>query len=915
MKRLFLACVFGVASAGATWAGTTGKITGRVVDAQTGDPLPGVNIIIEGTTLGAATDVDGEYVILNVPPGTYSLVASMIGYQKMRKIQVVVRVDLTTRVDFELQQTVVDLGRTVEVVAERPIIQPDITSSRAILSSEQIEAMPVENFHQVLQLQAGVVQGSAGELHIRGGRSGEVVYMIDGISVTDPFSSGLGVSVENSAIQELEFVSGTFNAEYGQAMSGIINIVTKEGTEEYTGGLRAYFGDWVSDHDAIFYNIGDVKPTAVKDLQANLSGPVPLLGSKTTFFFNGRFLDSEGWLWGLRRYSPQDSNDFSNPDSTLWHIEETGDRKPVPMNPYRKFSGLFKLAHSLNPNMKVTLTLLMDDRWSKPYWHKYKLNPDGVPNYYKRGYTGILTWTHQLSPRTFYTLKYSYFYSNHKTYVYEDPYDPRYVSADRFKASSGYRFYAGGVYMGHSYRSTLTHGVKFDITSQVTKVHQVKTGFEYRWNRLWYERFTILVDERSNWKPIVPYPWVPGFESSPNYDSYTRHPHDMAYYIQDKIELKDMIVNVGIRYERFWPDGWFPADPRDPDVYNPIRPAHKYKNWDSKRPKDELVPYTLEERKAFWYKSAKPKDQISPRIGVAYPISDRGVIHFSYGHFLEIPEYAYLYTNPDFEVGMGLSTTMGNPDLEPQRTVSYEFGLQQQISDDIGIDITAYYKDIRNWLGTEIHETYIAGNRYALYINRDFANVRGIVFSLEKRHRNWVSANIDYTYGVAEGSASEPTAAFYDALAGLEPEKQLVPLNWDQTHTLNAVITVGKLPDWSVSLVASYGSGLPYTPQYRGYRISFENSERKPVRFTVDLRMQRTFHFRGLRFALFANIYNLFDRLNEDFVYTDTGRATYTLIPRYTGRVYGPNTLEEYLVRPDYYSEPRQIKLGFEIGF
>ncbi len=914
MRRVAL--LAGVCLALLPWgllAGTTGKIVGKVQDAKTGDPLPGVNIIIEGTSLGAATDANGEYVILNVPPGTYNLVASMIGYTRERKIGVVVRVDLTTQVNFRLEETVVELGRTVEVVAERPLIQPDITSSRAILSSEQIEAMPVENFHQVLSLQAGVVEGAAGELHIRGGRAGEIVYMIDGISVTDPFSSGLAISVENNAIQELEVVSGTFNAEYGQAMSGVVNIVTKEGSDKFRGEATFYFGDWLSSHKNIFYHIEDVNPFAVQDLQTSLSGPLGL--GKATFLFTGRYLNSEGWLWGVRRYSPQDSNDFSNPDPARWHIEETGDGKPVPMNPYRKYSGHLKLAQPITPNIKLTLSLLADDIWWKNYAHKFKLNPDGVPNHYKRGYTGILTWTHQLSPRTFYTLKYSHFYSKHKAYVYEDPYDPRYVSPLRFNASSGYRFYAGGVSMGHSYRSTQTHIFKFDITSQVNKTHEVKTGLEYRWNKLWMEAFTILVDERSNWKPLVPYPWVPGFESSPNYDTYVHHPQELAWYIQDKIELKDMIVNIGVRYERFWPDGKILADPRDPDVYNPIRPVHKYKNWDPSLPKDQLIPYTLEERKQFWYKPATPKDQISPRIGVAYPITERGVIHFSYGHFLEIPEYAYLYTNPDFEVGMGLSTTIGNANLEPQRTVSYEFGLQQQLTDNMAIDVTAFYKDVRNLLGTEIHETYIAGNRYALYINRDYGNIRGITFSLKKRHSNWVSANIDYTYGVAEGNASDPASAFYDAANGLEPEKQLVPLNWDQTHTLNGVITVGSLSKWSVSLVGRYGSGLPYTPEYRGFRVSFENSERKPPRFTLDLRMHRLFRFGRFRTAVYLNIYNLLDRLNEDYVFNDTGRAGYSLIPTYTGEVYGPNTLEEYLVRPDFYSEPRQIKVGFEVGF
>ena len=316
-----------------------------------------------------------------------------------------------------------------------------------------------------------------------------------------------------------------------------------------------------------------------------------------------------------------------------------------------------------------------------------------------------------------------------------------------------------------------------------------------------------------------------------------------------------------------------------------------------------------------WFKSAKAKYQISPRIGIAFPITDRGVIHFSYGHFLQIPAYSYLYANPEFEVSSGLSSTMGNADLEPQRTISYEIGLQQQLSDEIGVNITGFYKDVRNLLGTQILETYAAGDRYALYINRDYGNVRGITFTLDKRYSNYLSGKLDYTYSIAEGNASDPQAAFYDAANDVDPEKQLVSLDWDQRHTLNGSVTIGKPGEWNISFIGQLGSGLPYTPEFRGTRTAFENAGRKPSRFNVDMRANKMVRFGKLQVGFYMNVYNLFDNKNEDFVYTDTGRATYTLIPTYTPEQAGPNTLQEYLTRPDYYSSPREVKIGMSIGF
>jgi len=972
MRKLsYFTLTFFVLLTGLTYAGTTGKISGIVRDSQTNEPLPGANIVIDGTTMGAATDLNGSFFIVNVAPGTYTLKAMMMGYTTTRVTEVRVNVNLTTTVNINLSPTVLDMGNEVTIVAERPMIQKDITSSRAIIGTEEIAAMPVENFQQVLNLQAGVVQGSSGEMHVRGGRSNEITYLVDGISVTDPYASSMSVSIENSAIQELELVSGTFNAEYGQAMSGIVNIVTKEGAKDYHGELRSYIGDYFSTDNDLFFNIDEVNPFSIQDFQASLNGPVPFMNNKMTFFASGRRYDTDSYLYGIRRYSPQDSNAYAGTDTSGWIVEETGDGALIPMSAYDKWSGQMKLAYSFTPSMKLTYNFIFDNAQSTSYSHKYKLNPDGRSRSYSKSFNSIAIWTHTLSPRTFYNIKYSNIYNEGKSYVYEDPLDPRYVSDKRFNTASTYQFYMGGVSLGHYNRYTQTNIYKFELTSQINNTHQIKGGVEFRWNKLYYDNYSVIVDQSNNYVPYIP------DETMLSHDDYSSYPRDFSAYIQDKIELKDMIVNLGVRFEYFDPNSHLLTDDRDPNLWKPnkysilnaVTPEKTYSvkvpvridpvtgeetiiNPNSGDPMgskhDEIRLLVLNSEKQEeartlydvtlvdttngnpisvgsmnWFTDTEPKYQISPRIGIAYPITDKGVIHISYGHFLQIPDYRYLYTNPEFEVNLGsgmASTLMGNADLKPQRTVSYEIGLQQQLTNEIAVDITGFYKDIRNLLGTKIISTY-SQDMYAVYVNRDYGNVRGITIALKKRYSNYVSGALDYTYSVSEGNASDPNTAYQDQRSGKEPEKQLVPLDWDQTHTLNMSVNVSKPRDWGISLIAQYGSGLPYTPTssglqgFQNLQTTFVNSNRKPANFNVDLKMHKEIFFNKLQFSLFLNIYNLFDRRNEDYVYSDTGRANYTLSQLTIPEVPGPNTLDEYFNRPYYYSAPRSIRAGLAVSF
>lgn len=883
-------------------AGTTGKIVGRASDAGTREGLPGVNVIVEGTSLGAVTDLEGQYLILRVPPGIYSLRAKVLGYTEMTYDRVQVSIDKTTTVDFSLSQTVLQTGQTITVTATKPLVERDLTSTVATVNSEIIGRLPVDNMQDVINLQAGVVDG-----HFRGGRSGEVGYLIDGISINDVYSGSSAVQVENTAVQELQVISGTFNAEYGQAMSGIVNVVTKEGGDSYHGSLTSYVGDYVSAHTDIFWNVDAFNP--ITNLEGTLSGPVPALHNRLTFFASGRFYDNEGAIYGRRIFLPSDSANFPSSDVRDWYIESHGQGRRftsqqdfshyadslrqsadyVAMRPSRRYTGQIKLAWKLSDANKLEYEGLVQRQKYREYDHQFRYDPDGDFWRHQLGWNNGLTWTSVVNQRNFFTVKMARFYTDYKQYVYADPYDTRYVNPKLLDAASGNAFLTGGQQMWHFLRNTTTSVGKVDFTSQATNEHQLKLGLEYRQHRMWLRSFEIRLNRDTQWKPHVP----SVTKNVQNNDEYLLRPLEVSAYVQDKIELAYMVVNAGVRYDYFRSDGVVPLDFLQPAA-SPLR-------------------------------TPKISQQLSPRFGLSYPITDRGAIHISYGHFFQIPNFEFLFSNPDFELYATadygstspperVPNTIGNAELKPQKTTIYEIGLQQQLGADLSLEVTAYFKDIRNLLGTEILHT-TTGIRYARFINRDYGGVKGLTFAFEKRLTGGFGATIDYTYQIARGDASDPASAFLDAEAGREPQKQLVPLNWDRTHSLNLSLTAGDARVWSVSLIGRLGSGLPYTPTQQNVRTAVENSERKPAFSNFDFYAYRNFRVGGQNLNLFVRIYNLLDQKNELDVYSDTGRANYTLTAQNSGTIFGVNSLADYLARPNFYSDPRQILAGIGLEF
>jgi hypothetical protein len=964
----------------ALFAGSTGKISGRIIDASSLMPLQGANVVVEGTFLGAATDDKGDYVILNVPPGLFTLQITMIGYKRTVMQQVRVSVDLTTKIHAALNPTVLTADESVTVVAERPLVQPDMTGSLASVGADEIQNLPVQSLNDVLEIQAGVVR-DGDDFHVRGGRAGEVAYWVDGVATTDVFGGGNANPVEKNVIQELQVVSGTFNAEYGQAMSGIVNIITKEGGRKTAGNATAYIGDYASGHDVytvlkkVGTSVDPVRGTVseiedrdnplsrfnpVADGDFTLSGPVPGLGDRFSFFANGRYFSDEGYLYGRRWYLPQGLR---------------GDSSLVPLRPYASYSGMGKLTCRMS-NLKFNYSLYLND-WNmdRSTGHAFKYTPDAGLQVKGSGITQILAWNHVLSPNFFYEARVSRLYRENESYVYEDPYmtphwmvyvpgdsltgsftldldtdegktrleelkrdkipleyyidpsDPQgYVHPDSLRDPAAYSFYRAGMSRDHYFQSTAYWVGKLDFTGQINAVHQMKAGFEFRLHDLALNTFTLQANRYSDRdEEIVPFePWVPPV-SNIYHDQYNRKPVEASAYIQDKVELKHMIVNIGLRFDYFNSRSVIPRDPGDPNIYDPFLAGNRYRNPEAA---DSLrIPYTPDERRAFMHQKADSKTQISPRLGIAYPITDRGIIHFSYGHFFSMPGFQHLYDSPDFKLYSGGGRTIvGNADLDAERTVMYEIGLQQQITDNVALDVTLFYRDVRDWVGTSpLIITEKPGVAYSRYENKDYSNVRGITLDLKKRYSGRFSANVYYMFQVAEGSYSNPDDAFFALQAEQEPRLALIPLNWDQRHTLNSVVT-GSYRGWTATLMGKLQTGRPYTPSFgRGSRVGTtayvgyrDNSSRLPTTSSLDLRIQKQIRVGGMTAAFFATLYNLFDQKGEVWVYTETGTARYStnISPDYAG--YDParvGTVRDLVRQPDWYISPRQIQAGVQVTF
>lgn len=867
------------------WAGTAGKIAGVIKDADNGIPLPGASVIIKGTSIGTSTDEDGEYFILNVPVGTYTLEASLIGYQNVMQTEVTVLLDLTTPLDFQLNSTPVELKAGVTVVATRPLIQKDLTSSTDMVIREQLDNLPnAVGIQPVISNMAGTVVDDQGYLHVRGGREATVSYFLDDIYIQDPLVGQPGTRVPPEALEELNLTTGGFTAEYGEALSGVINAITREGGPSFSGRIKAYDG-LAHSYQVQTGEYGGLKRNNNHSVIFNLGGPLMFKDSdRATFFVSAERIWSDGYL---------------------------------PHNEREITSGTGKISLRPASDFKLVLSGNYYSRDLLRYAHRdvnrisYDFNLDGLGKIRNKSYSLGAKMTYPASSNTFYSVKLSHFHTDLKLAPehlfdlywdqwpgYEEDSSGVYVGTiddDNYNPSEEY-FYTGftsapDYYPRYHYRRSRYTSLGFDFISQVNKYNQIKFGGEYRANRLKWD------DKQF-------------FNARPYGEKYEVNPNYAAVYLQDKLELKDIIVNAGIR-----------LDYLDADI----------DYWDDPVAKENKV-------------HTKTKTQISPRLGVSHPISDRSVVHFSYGYYFQVPAYQYMFANLQADLTTGYPL-VGNPDMEAEKSIAYELGVNHALTDEVTMKVTTYYKDLNNLASTR--EVIYAGGSYTQFVNADYGTVKGVDLILTKRPGlGNLSGTVNYSYMIAKGNASSAYEGYYDYFtegtsAPVWPVREY-PLDFDQRHTLSVDLDYRVPRDWrgsflgtplpgawGLNVLAKYGSGMPYTKtDDQGNRLGALNEGRMPATYTVDIKLNKDFYpfdNKDLHLSFFTEVVNLFDRRNVLNVYSNTGKPDddgyhYELTVDPDGD--GPLTAEDvnryYRLLandPGNYDAPRTLRWGVEFVF
>ena len=928
-------------------AQTYGKLTGRVIDAETKDPLPGAAIEIPDLNIGTVSDVDGYYVILNVPPGTYDVKASMLGYNPVTVKGVRIDAGRTTELNFSLTPTVIKVGEVV-VIAERPVIKKDLTASVSIIESEEMKQLPVANVGQVVTQQAGVLE--RGGLIVRGGRPDEVVYVIDGAEVRDPYYGTTDIEVPLEAIEETSINKGGFGAEYGTVSSGVINIVTKEGRDRYeltvrgrTGDFSALgsLGEWLdADPSDPYYRLltgeKEVHKERLNRLEIGLGGPlIPNMKNPPRFYFSadiqrdkGRFPHQDDsrnnfqwkltWspvsniklftsgVWFARNYqvySPSwrlfleglpDREQLSRQfvfginhlvsDKTYWELRvsnfETSlkwdvfedangdgidDFSDFDHDTYSDYSRAYLEFIGLNVDSLQELGLVKDiftyngAEYVELWYHTWETAGQGYYPSFALGQREVLDFWVVETPAGD-TIR------DVIALIVQDgdslgiTYDQDTVEIARVIEEIGNQYTRNPLVnyyrTPHHWDKGQTFQIRWDWVSQVTPNHQLKAGIEYKTHTLYQYDIDYVSQIYTEVVGIRPDVERTAFDpDSELYEFVEVHPKNFAAYIQDKMEFGGIIGNVGFRFDYFDPAAYYPADWLDP-VYNPFQ-GGRIKNPVKAKP--------------YWY--------ISPRIGISHPISERDVLHFTYGHYFQVPTFRHLYENLNHFYATGGFPRVGNPSLKPQKTISYEVGVKHAFNRFLVLDVTGFYKDISDLVQSRMLQIAGGARQVTTFFNEDYASVRGLEFSLDKRPGGTflpdLSFSIRYTFQVARGSFSSPFEGYITQWRGYPLPEEEHPLNWDRRHslTVNLIYTVPQdkrifgIPGTeglSFSVVHTSGSGYPWTPTIRSDRDALEkiNSERFPATHQTDLRIAKSFKIGPVAFQAFANIYNLFNRRN-----------------------------------------------------
>jgi outer membrane receptor protein involved in Fe transport len=869
--RLLWSCLCAGLAASSAWAGTTGRIAGRVLDAKK-QPLPGVTVAMIGVQLGALTDENGAFTILNIPSGTYSARAALLGYRAITTTNVLVSADETTRLDLVLEEAPVQLEEVV-VSAKRPVVEVNRTSTVAIVPREEIQKLPVQELQDVVNLQAGVVDG-----HFRGGRQNEVQYQVDGLSTNNAYDNTNSVRVDRSLLEEVQVVSGTFDAEYGQAMSGVVNAVLRRGGDRFQWDGEALLGGYYYTTDSrgqeyLFDPVGQ------RNFQLTMSGPTGL--SKTTFLANVNRHVTGDAFYSERRFTPVPVGDLS-PAAKVAAPDGDGENSPLKEN--EEWSGILKLSTRQFTGKEFSYQAMVNALDGHNVAWVNHLVPDGAKRQRSLSIVHGLGFTHTLSPKRYYEIDVRQNYYDYRDMAFDDVNDPRYFQYGPLQSLEGYENNANvqGVDLGRFQLTTNAFLAKGTFVDQRSQTHQIKLGLEYQAPLM---RFGAAGGELSAGVQGGTGAFGVNVKQKPQSEYL---PVFFSGYAQDQSEWNQLTFRVGARFD------WFDARTTLPsDLQNPANSIPD-------------VPQSTPQ-------ATTNKLNVAPRIGVSYPVAPNAAIYFSYGHFYQYPPMRELFNNADYSVLADLQAAddvekngvLGNPDLRAQRTVQYQVGVKDAITSDLGLDVSAFYKDIRDLLGVEFVSTY-NGAQYVRWTNVDFGSVIGLTLTLDQRALGPFAVSADYTWQHAVGNSSDPDETLNRAAAGQDALPRQIPFNWDQRHTFNLTVSAGTPKGFSGSGVLRFASGQPYTPLLDNSTPLMANSARKPMGTVVDLRAEHPVRAFGMASSAFVRVFNVFDsRFFNGFVFPSSGSPDYS-------RFSDPGQ-QAILADPTRYFAPRRIELGIAL--
>lgn len=898
------------------------SIQGTVRDFKTGNPLPGVNVIIKGTYYGAATGSDGNYLITSISPGSYDIEISMVGYKILLKTGVKVEAGAAVTENFDLEQTVLMLGEEVVVIGKKPLFDVDETATLTRISSDDIQNKIVNSVEDILSEQIGVTTVD-NEIHIRGGRIDESLFIIDGLSIKDPLSGyGGNLFINAESIDNLEIITGGYNAEYGQAMSGVINIRLKEGRDKYEGSFKYASDNWGFSQDSYSHYNTD-------HLEFNLGGPSTLfellpkalgfdLPGKFSFFANAYGKGSDTHLpiaanvyphrnWSLPGFSDTQTEEFLDlitpREENDWHLLY---KLTWGVTPQKKLSASYDF--SLNVNQGF----FMPRAFSSTYYpYRYQEILDQYNTITRESRLLNVNWVHTLNPQTFYevtmgrflTMEHSAVQDLHwSEYLQRLDLEPiNYTIQDldgNVDITLGDEFYDTGVSSEWYDISSDNYRLDMDWTHQTQSRQKMKAGIE-----ITYTEMQVLdIDE----------PWTGETGLGSNYDAYRAQTTFGAFYIQDRIVFEGMTVNLGLRY-----DFWFPGK----YVENAIADSSIVVITDAARQifMDETFEF-------FGYRG---KGRISPRVGISHPVTDNDVLYFYYGHFSQLPTFQYVYA----KLTSSSPTTyqvFGNPNLDPKTTVQYELGIKHRFSEDQVLEMKAYWKDMFDY---ETSQSIRPSNpkyshmSFLMYLNADYARSRGVEIILKSRLLKNFYADVNFNYSIATGKSSNPNDNLL-VESGQIREKPLneIYLRWDKPFQIFANLSYNHPTGLGASLRLEYETGRRYTRaivdnireenDVEYYQGIYEDEKpyfyiSKEPTTNTDLKLYKRFELGRLSYRLFLDIQNLWDQ-----------RIARRINP-FTGNGYNPGEIIPYSMiddpNPNYdpsrFLRPRTIELGLQIFF